>query len=85
MKSGKAAIVHNEIISNFTSFLRSKGISERTIETIHLFHYGDGTTDGSSENERKSYKDISLALLELCKEALRLLVKQHIILTEKEE
>lgn len=69
MKSGKAAIVHNEIISNFTSFLRSKGISERTIETIHLFHYGDGTTDGSSENERKSYKDISLALGDRIKEA----------------
>ena len=69
MKSGKAVIVHNEVISNFLSFLKEKGISERTIETIGLFHYGDGTVDGTGSDERQSYEDVSTALAERIKEA----------------
>lgn len=57
MKSGAAVIVHNEILDNFINYLRSEGISERTIKTIRLFHYGDGTEDGTGMN-RQSYQDI---------------------------
>lgn len=47
MKSGSAVIVHNEIVTNFISFIRRLRVSEKTIETILLFHFGDGTTDGT--------------------------------------
>ncbi|MCQ2800969.1 MAG: hypothetical protein MJ216_03345, partial [Bacilli bacterium] len=39
--------IHSEDIKSFTIALRRYGISEETIETIRLYHYGDGTTDGS--------------------------------------
>ena len=57
MKSGRAEIVHNEILANFISFLSSLGITDETLETIMLFHYGDGTTDGTGE-VRKPYRDV---------------------------
>ncbi|MCR5505384.1 MAG: hypothetical protein K6F07_00085 [Bacilli bacterium] len=69
MKSGKAVIVHNEILSCFLSFLKEKGISDRTLETIALFQYGDGTTDGSGNNERHSYDDLQSSLQERIREA----------------
>lgn len=69
MKSGKAVVVHNEILKNFINFLRSKDISERTLETICLFHYGDGTIDGSNADLRQSYTLVSQGLSDRIKEA----------------
>ena len=57
MKSGRAEIVHNEILSNFISFLKKEGVSDMTLETICLFHYGDGTTDGTGDR-RLSYQEL---------------------------
>ena len=57
MKSGRAEVVHNEILKNFIEFLREFKISEQTLETICLFHYGDGTIDGTGE-KRKPYREI---------------------------
>ena len=68
MKSGRAEIVHNEILANFIEFLRGLGISEKTLETIKLYHYGDGTTDGSGQ-KRLGYKDVVNMLGDRIKEA----------------
>lgn len=58
MKSGKAVIVHNEILCNFINYLKSEGISQETLDTICMFHYGDGTTNGSGSEQRKGYEDV---------------------------
>lgn len=63
MKSGNATIVHNEILANFIDYLRSEGISEETLETIILHHYGDGTTDGTG-SRRLNSKEVHEALKE---------------------
>lgn len=69
MKSGKAVVIHNEILENFINFLKEEGISQKTLDTICLFHYGDGTVDGSNPENRKKYGDVSLELKERIKEA----------------
>lgn len=54
----KSIIVHNEMLAPFITFLKESNISEKTIETILLFHYGDGTTDGHEETKYKSFQII---------------------------
>lgn len=49
MKTGRAETVHQEFIRPFICFLREQGISNRTLRTILIYHYGDGTIDGSGE------------------------------------
>ena len=68
IKTGRAEIVHNEILTNFTDFLEEQGVSKETIETIKLFHYGDGTTDGTGE-KRMSYIDIAHMLKDRIRKA----------------
>ena len=48
--------------------MREKGISKQTIITILLFHFGDGTIDGTGE-KRLGYHEISLLLTERIKKA----------------
>ena len=47
MKSGRAVIVHNEILSNFIDYLKQFNISQRTLDTICLFDEDEGR-DGRS-------------------------------------
>lgn len=47
VKMGHTNEVHSEKILSFVDFLRSKGISEETLNTILLYHFGDGTLDGT--------------------------------------
>ncbi len=61
MKSGKSNYIHEEYITNFVKYLKECHISEETINTILLFHYGDGTTDGTGE-KRKSFEEIAYEL-----------------------
>lgn len=49
LKTGRSNVVHEDNIKNFILFLRSKGISKRTQQTLLLFHYGDKTLDGTGE------------------------------------
>ena len=49
MKSGRAICVHGEQIQTFIPFLRSIGVSKDTLRTILLYHFGDGTLDGSGK------------------------------------
>ena len=68
MKSGTANVFHQEYASKFADYLRSKGISEETIETILLYHYGDGTVDGTGK-ERIPYHEVMVKLGEKIKKA----------------
>lgn len=68
IKSGTSKIMHHENISGFVELLKNKAISERTIETILLFHYGDGTTDGSGK-KRISLDELKYRLSKRIKEA----------------
>ena len=61
MKSGSSNKLHSEYIRNFVLFLRSCGISKETQRTILLYHYGDGTLDGSAE-ARIDYPTLRLKL-----------------------
>ena len=61
IKSGNYVSVHMERISSFTGFLRSLGLAEEHIETLKLFHYGDGTIDGTG-NVRKSSSELKIEL-----------------------
>ncbi len=63
MKSGSSEIVHQEYVKNFCKFLLEKGISKRTIQTILLYQYGDGTLDGSGKN-RMPYEKLRYLLNE---------------------
>lgn len=49
LKSGRSDSVHFESIKSFVQFLRKCGVSERVLKIIVLFHYGDGTLDGSGK------------------------------------
>ena len=49
IKFGRAEAVHEEIVENFVDYLGSLGISKETRDTILLYHFGDGTTDGSGD------------------------------------
>lgn len=68
IKTGRAEVVHNEIIDNFVKYLKEEGISQETIDTIKLFHYGDGTTDGSGKT-RKCYIEVMSELKDKIKMA----------------
>ena len=56
MKSGKAEYVHGEPISTFIPFLRSIGVSKETLRTLLLYHFGDGTLDGTGKNRMSGDK-----------------------------
>lgn len=49
LKSGGSKSLHYESIKGITLFLRSLGVSVQTQKTLLLFHYGDGTLDGTGE------------------------------------
>ena len=57
IKSGMAREVHEEQITTVISFLHRVGISKETIETLLLFQYGDGTTNGLGE-KRMRWDDV---------------------------
>lgn len=49
VKSGANEFVHREYIGTFIEFLKGLGISQRTLNTILLFQYGDDTIDGTGK------------------------------------
>ena len=54
LKTGMCESFHTENISTFLEFLRENNIDETTIRNYLLYHYGDGTTDGSGETRLSS-------------------------------
>ena len=61
MKTGRAEVLHQETISTFIKFLDNQGISKETQETILLYQYGDGTTDGTGKT-RIDYNELRVLL-----------------------
>lgn len=59
IKKGVKNSVHIEKLENFISFLRNIGFGNPLIQEICLFHYGDGTLDGSGSKRISSieYKE----------------------------
>lgn len=49
IKGGASDQVHRESITTFVDFLKNNGVSQRTINTILLFQYGDDTLDGTGK------------------------------------
>ena len=54
IKYGQSETLHNENIQTFVLFLKECGISDYTIETYLLYHYGDGTIDGTGKTRMDS-------------------------------
>lgn len=49
IKHGTAEQVHEERLDRFISYLKECGIDDYTIESYLLFHFGDGTIDGTGQ------------------------------------
>lgn len=49
LKVGSGNSVHQESLESFCLFLRKNKLSEKAIETLKRFHYGDGTADGTGK------------------------------------
>ena len=47
VKMGHTTEVHSEQIQSFIDFLKKRGVSQETLDTILLHHFGDGTLDGT--------------------------------------
>lgn len=59
IKKGSSNSIHQELLDEFCEFLESINISNTTINNLKLYHYGDGTLDGSGET-RLEAKDAML-------------------------
>ena len=55
VKHGTTEILHDEKINPFINFLREQGIDEDIINGYLLYHYGDGTTDGTGETRLAAF------------------------------
>ena len=67
IKTGTSEFVHGEPVEKYVEFLKEIGISDKTITTILLNQFGDGTTDGTGKER--------MELIEL-KYQLRVQIKQ---------
>ena len=54
VKKGSGNSVHQESLISFVRFLKSLGASEDVIDSLKMFHYGDGTTDNTGELRKKA-------------------------------
>lgn len=68
MKSSTSENVHTEYVSTFIDFLESIGVSKETRDTILLYHFGDGTKDGTGSN-RMSLDEVRFRYRDLIKKA----------------
>lgn len=59
IKSGRSDSMHFESLKSFILFLRGLGVSKETQKTIILFHFGDGTLDGTGANRLNFEKIIA--------------------------
>lgn len=68
IKTGASEFIHGEPVEKFVEFLKEIGISEKTIQTILLNQFGDGTTDGTGK-ERMELIELKYQLRYQIKEA----------------
>ena len=50
VKKGSGNSVHQESLASFVYFLKSIGATDEIINSLKMFHYGDGTTDNTGVN-----------------------------------
>lgn len=55
IKTGRNSSMHQEKFVTFKNFLKSKGVSDRTLRIIYLYHYGE--TDKINNNGRPFTKE----------------------------
>ena len=67
LKSGRADEIAQEDLKSFILYLRKCGLSIRSQNTILLYHFGDGTNDGSGKS-RMDYNGLRLLLKDRIKE-----------------
>ena len=71
LKTGRARQVHTERVDLFANYLKTKGFSQKVIDFFLIWHFADGTTDGTGpksnswikmseiyENEIKEFNSI---------------------------
>ena len=68
VKRGENVSIHSEHIDSFLEFLKIIDVSDSTLKTIRLYHYGDGTLKGNGSN-RKNAKELQEFYKEEIKEA----------------
>jgi len=56
VKNGSGNSVHQEPLDEFCSFLKQIQATDDTINKLRLYHYGDGTYDGSGETRLSTPK-----------------------------
>ena len=61
LKSGRSEGIAEDGLKSFIHYLAENGLSERGQETILLYHFGDGTTDGSG-TARLDYNELRYSL-----------------------
>jgi len=61
IKVGYAFTVHSETINRFVGFLRWLHVPDKYLETLQLYHYGDGTIDGTGK-ERKTVDELKVEM-----------------------
>ena len=49
VKKGSGNSVHQESLASFIHFLKTLGATEEVIDSLKMFHYGDGTTDNTGK------------------------------------
>ena len=49
VKKGSGNSVHQESLVSFVRFLKTLGADEDVLDSLKMFHYGDGTTDNTGE------------------------------------
>ena len=76
IKSEKSQVIHSEQVNMFAKILKKHNISNETIKTILLFHYGDGTINGTGK-KRFGYTDIQYHLKNRIKAANEELTKSY--------
>lgn len=59
VKYGDDNSIHHEHIYSFLNFLKENGVKDNVINNLKLFHFNDGTLNGSG-NQRKSAKSFLL-------------------------
>lgn len=81
IKSGTSEYVHGEPVEKFVEYLKEVGVSDKTIKTILLNQFGDGTTDGTGKSRMQLY-ELKYQLSTAIKEANTELNSNQEILTK---
>lgn len=78
IKYGSSITMHEENIDTFCDFLKSIEVPDETIKILRLYHYGDGTLDGSGEL-RKNSIEIRYEMMEQLKSLNRTMMDKDIV------